>query len=88
MCERGLRRRIGACIPCSVNVMLCSSFSSSSVSVRFRCDEVLGRDILVMELSAVCWQWGCGGWSGVDALVEMARMMRNGEDVTYARRVN
>jgi hypothetical protein len=33
-------------LPCRVSVIDCSSFSSSSVSVRLRCDKVLARDIV------------------------------------------
>ena len=32
--------------PCSVRVIDCSNFSSSSVSVRLRCEEELARDML------------------------------------------
>jgi len=36
---------VGGRIPWRVKVMDCSSFSSSSVSVRLRWEEVLARDI-------------------------------------------
>lgn len=39
-------------MPCKVNVMVCSSFSSSSVSVRFLCCDV--GPLKAMVLSAYC----------------------------------
>lgn len=42
------------CLPCSVRVMDCSSFSNSSVSVRGRCTVEAGRDIFNRNKEEFC----------------------------------
>lgn len=50
------------CLPCSVRVIDCSSFSSSSVSDRLRCGAILIRDMVQFA------SMGLFGWLLTDAL--------------------